>query len=44
MVLLGTIAARVAEPLEWDGENMRFLNNDAANGMVHHEYENGWTL
>jgi hypothetical protein len=44
MVLLGTIAARVAEPLEWDGENMRFLNNDAANGMVHHQYENGWTL
>ena len=44
MVLLGTIAARVAEPLEWDGEAMRFTNHDAANAMVHHQYRDGWNL
>ena len=44
MVLLGTVAARIAEPLEWDGPNMRFTNHERANTMVHHDYRAGWTL
>ena len=44
MVLLGTIAERVAEPLDWDGEQMRFTNSDAANEMVQHRYREVWTL
>ena len=44
LVLLGTIAARVAEPLEWDGPNMKFSNHDAANSMVQHQYRAGWEL
>lgn len=44
MVLLGTIAARVNERLEWDGPGMKIRNNDLADQMVHHRYRDGWTL
>jgi len=44
MVLLGCIAVRTGEYLQWDGENMRFANSDAANALVKPEYHGGWTL
>ena len=43
-VLLGTIASRVAERLEWDGENMRITNHEEADAMLHHKYREGWEL
>ena len=45
MVLLGVAAQRVpGEKLEWDGENLRFTNNDGANRYVHTPYRDGWSL
>lgn len=45
MVLLGVLAMRVKDTrLEWDGENMRFTNNEEANSLVKPEYREGWTL
>jgi len=45
MVLLGALAMRVKDtPLEWNGENMQFTNNDKANSYVKPEYRQGWSL
>jgi predicted dehydrogenase len=44
-VVMGNLALRVPyELLEWDGQNMRFTNNDIANEFVHSPYREGWTL
>jgi predicted dehydrogenase len=43
-ILLGTIAAQVNERLEWDGPNMKILNNPKADELVHHKYRSGWSL
>jgi len=45
MVLLGVAAQRVpGEKLQWDGENLRFTNNDEANRYIHSPYRAGWSL
>ena len=45
MVLLGVAAQRTpGEKLQWDGENLRFTNNDAANRYLHAPYRDGWSL
>jgi predicted dehydrogenase len=45
MVLLGVAAQRVpGEKLQWDGENLRFTNNDEANRYIHTPYRDGWSL
>ena len=45
MVLLGVAVQRVpGEKLEWDGENLRFTNNDEANRYIHTPYRDGWSL
>jgi hypothetical protein len=45
MVLLGVLAIRLKDQrLEWDGPNMRFTNNDAANALLETPYREGWTL
>ena len=43
-VLLGTIAYRSGEPLEWDAETLKVTNSPAAQPLVHKEYRKGWTL
>ena len=43
-VLLGNIAIRAGQKLDWDAESMRFTNNDAANEYVKASYRSGWTL
>lgn len=43
-VLLGNIAIRTGKPLPWDGEQMRFTNDDAANRYLQEPYRPGWTL
>jgi len=44
LVLLGAIACRVNEPLEWDGAAMRFTNHAGATELVQHNYRKGWSL
>ena len=45
MVLLGVLAMRVKDrTLEWDGENLRILNDAEANALVTPVYRDGWTL
>ena len=41
-VLLGNVALRAGETIEWDGE--RVTNVDAANEFLHREYRDGWDL
>ena len=41
-ILLGNVAIRCGKPLEWDGPNMTFKNNDAANAMLTKPYRDGW--
>ncbi len=42
--LIANISLAVGQRLEWDAENERFLNNDAANQLLHYEYRKPWTL
>ena len=45
MVLLGVAAQRMpGEKLQWDGENLRFTNNEEANRYLHTPYRDGWSL
>jgi predicted dehydrogenase len=44
IVLLGNIAIRTGEKLNWDGENMKITNVPEANDLLHYEYREGWTL
>ncbi len=43
-VLLGNIAIRTGKHLQYDGENMRFTNNNDANKYVKEPYRSGWSL
>jgi predicted dehydrogenase len=43
-VLLGNIAIRTGEYLEWDGDAAQFTNSDKANQLLHDEYRDGWSL
>jgi len=43
-VLLGNIAIRSGEKLDWDGENMKVINVPEANAYVHQPYRDGWML
>ena len=43
-VLLGNVALRAGGRIEWDAENLRVTNNDAANRFVRKEYRKGWEL
>ena len=42
--LLGNVAVRSQKKLRWDGTNLRFTNDKAANQMLRREYRQGWTL
>ena len=43
-VLLGTVAYRSGEKIEWDSANLKVTNSDTAQQFVHKEYRKGWTL
>jgi hypothetical protein len=42
--MLGNIAIRVQQRLEWDGPNLRFTNSQAANELIRPTYRGGWEL
>ena len=44
MQLLGLVAYRVGEKLEYDGANGRVTNHRAANELLTKQYRKGWTL
>jgi predicted dehydrogenase len=43
-VLLGTVAYRSGERIEWDAENLKVKNSPEAQALIHKEYRKGWTL
>jgi predicted dehydrogenase len=43
-VLLGNVAIRAAERIEWDAESMKVTNSPKATRFVRREYRSGWTL
>ncbi|MCA9119472.1 MAG: Gfo/Idh/MocA family oxidoreductase [Planctomycetaceae bacterium] len=43
-VLLGTVAYRSGEKVEWDSANLKVTNSEKAQQFVHKEYRKGWTL
>ncbi len=44
VMLLGNIAIRTGQRLQWDGPNMVCTNVPEANKYVHRAYREGWTL
>lgn len=44
MVLLGSLAIRVRERIEWDAANMKVTNMSKANDHLRRDYREGWTL
>jgi len=43
-MLLGLVAYRVGEKLDYDGPNGKVLNNPQANELLAKKYRTGWTL
>jgi predicted dehydrogenase len=43
-VLLGNVALRVGQKINWDSEHLRATNCPAADALVQREYRAGWTL
>ncbi len=43
-MLLGLVALRTGEKIEWDAKKMRVTNLPEANELVRHEYRKGWVL
>lgn len=43
-VLLGNVAFRAQEKLEWDAANLKVTNVEAANQWLQREYRKGWNL
>jgi hypothetical protein len=43
-LLLGLVAYRVGEKVQYDGKAGRVTNNEAANGLLSRKYRKGWSL
>ena len=43
-VMLGVVAYRSGETLQWDGDNFQLQNSAAAQHLLHKEYRDGWTI
>lgn len=43
-VMLGTVAYRSGETIEWDAANLKVTNSAKAQQFIHKEYRRGWTL
>ena len=44
IVLLGQLAVRTGQPLEWDAKNLHVMNVEDANHYVRTEYRRGWDV
>jgi hypothetical protein len=43
-VLLGTVAYRSGQELEWDAKHLKVTNSVDAQHLIHKEYRKGWSL
>ncbi len=43
-VLLGNVAIRAGQKIEWNGAKMEVTNHKDANRFIHREYRKGWSL
>ena len=43
-MLLGLVAYRVGEKIEYDGRAGRVTNNEEANALLSRKYRDGWVL
>jgi hypothetical protein len=43
-VLLGNVAYRSGEALEWDAANLKVTNSTAADKYLRKEYRSGWEV
>ena len=43
-VLLGNVASRAGEPIEWDAEELKVTNSKKADALIRREYRKGWEL
>lgn len=43
-VLLGTVAYRAGETIEWNSKKLRVTNSEKAQQLIHKEYRKGWIL
>jgi len=43
-VLLGNVALRVGQKIEWDAKKLKAKNCPAADRFIHREYRKGWKL
>ena len=44
IILLGDVAMRTGQKLEWDGPNMKAKNTSAAEQFVRRQFRKGWKL
>jgi hypothetical protein len=44
MVLLGNLAVRLGQKIEWDAAGLKAKNAPAADELIRREYRAGWTL
>jgi hypothetical protein len=42
VVMLGVIAKRIGQPIEWDSTNMRITNSPEANKFLRPHIRRGW--
>ncbi len=42
--MLGNVALRARQPIEWDGPNLRITNDPSANDLLTRPYRTGWSL
>ena len=43
-VLLGVVAFRCGEPIQWDGPALKVTNSEKGQALIHKEYRKGWEL
>jgi predicted dehydrogenase len=43
-VLLGNVAYRSGQKIDWDAENLRITNSDKANDLIRKTYRKGWEV
>ncbi len=43
-VMLGVVAFKSQQTIEWDAENLKVKNDEGAQDLIHKEYRKGWTL
>jgi hypothetical protein len=43
-VLLGNVAYRTGQKLQWDAKNLKATNCSEADRFIRREYRKGWTL